>query len=96
MSGRIVVSVERAEGLRSYCVENGIPLEVVTAGEGDLVVAAADAGSRCTGNQLHPGGWIACADAWELAGRLGLPRRLMGGLLTHLEVKIRECQLGCF
>ena len=95
MSGRIVVPAERAEELRTYFVEQGIPLEVVTEGEGDLVVAAAP-GSRCTGNRLHPGGWITCADAWELAGRLDLPRHRMGGLLTRLEVKIRECQLGCF
>ena len=45
---------------------------------------------------LYAGGWIACQTAREMAGELGIANRAMGRLLDLLDVKIRECELGCF
>jgi hypothetical protein len=41
-------------------------------------------------------GRILCARAQELAGELGVPIPLVGRALDLLEIKIVECQLGCF
>ncbi len=41
-------------------------------------------------------GKIACAAAFKLADELGLSRRQMGELLNELQIKITQCQLGCF
>ena len=41
-------------------------------------------------------GRIPCARAQELAGELGVPIPLVGRALDLLEIKIVECQLGCF
>ncbi len=43
-----------------------------------------------------PQGKIACAAAFRLAGELSLSTQEMGKLLNELEIKIKQCQLGCF
>ena len=39
---------------------------------------------------------LPCAAAWRLADARGLPRPLMGSVSETLNVRISECQLGCF
>jgi hypothetical protein len=41
-------------------------------------------------------GRIPCALAQQLAGELGVPIPLVGRALDLLDIKIVECQLGCF
>ena len=41
-------------------------------------------------------GRIPCARAQQLAGELGVPIPLVGRALDLLDIKIVECQLGCF
>lgn len=41
-------------------------------------------------------GRLACARAQALAGELGVPIPLVGRALDLLDIKIIECQLGCF
>jgi len=43
-----------------------------------------------------PEGKIPCAQAFQLAEECGLSRRRLGELLNELEIKIVQCQLGCF
>ncbi|MFP3868144.1 MAG: hypothetical protein ACLFUU_08275 [Desulfobacteraceae bacterium] len=43
-----------------------------------------------------PEGKIACARAFQLAEECGLSRQRLGELLNELEIKIIQCQLGCF
>lgn len=45
---------------------------------------------------IYAGGWIECPTAWAIAQKLALPVQKMGVLLTHLNVKVRNCGLGCF
>ena len=45
---------------------------------------------------IYSGGWIACETARDLAKKLAISIRQMGGLLDQLNVKIRKCSLGCF
>ena len=45
---------------------------------------------------IYAGGWIECPTAWALAQKLGISVQQMGVLLTHLNVKVRNCGLGCF
>ncbi|MCX6093197.1 MAG: hypothetical protein NTX23_10105 [Candidatus Bipolaricaulota bacterium] len=42
------------------------------------------------------GGRLPCAAAWRLADDRGLPRLLMGSVAETLNVRVSECQLGCF
>ena len=41
-------------------------------------------------------GKIACAEAFAIAEKLGLPRKTVGDAATRLKIKIYNCQLGCF
>jgi hypothetical protein len=43
-----------------------------------------------------PNGKIPCAAAFKLAEELGITRSQFGELLNELNVKIIQCQLGCF
>jgi hypothetical protein len=43
-----------------------------------------------------PNGRIPCAAAFQLAQELGLTRSRFGELLNELNIKIVQCQLGCF
>ena len=43
-----------------------------------------------------PNGRIPCAAAFKLAEELGITRSRLGELLNELNIKIIQCQLGCF
>jgi hypothetical protein len=43
-----------------------------------------------------PNGRIPCAAAFKLSEELGLTRSRLGELLNELNIKIIQCQLGCF
>jgi hypothetical protein len=43
-----------------------------------------------------PEGLLPCAVAFQVAERLGVPRRHVGEAATELGIKIVDCQLGCF
>jgi len=41
-------------------------------------------------------GQLPCVRAWRLADERGLPRLLLGSVAETLDVRICDCQLGCF
>lgn len=41
-------------------------------------------------------GRLPCADAWEIARKLNLPRMKVSAACEALQVKIKPCQLGAF
>ncbi len=41
-------------------------------------------------------GRITCEAAQKIADETGVPRKDVGVLLNELEIKITDCQLGCF
>lgn len=43
-----------------------------------------------------PNGRIPCPAAFKLAEELGITRSRLGELLNELNIKIIQCQLGCF
>ena len=47
-------------------------------------------------NKLLAGGCIACPVARATAAKLGIDGRRMGKLLDLLDIRVRECELGCF
>ena len=47
-------------------------------------------------HQACTNGRLTCAAAWLLADERGLPRLLLGAIAETLDVRICDCQLGCF
>jgi hypothetical protein len=73
-----------------------LPLVVRREGKGDLRVAAGGASGTSTRSTLRPGGRISCPAARAMAERAGIPHRKMARLLDVLEIRVEDCDLGCF
>ena len=84
------------EKLRSFVDTEEVPLEVVSDDDGTVRVVESAERSPCDSFILRPGGWITCSMARAMAARLTVNGRQMGKLLDLLDIKIRECELGCF
>lgn len=41
-------------------------------------------------------GTITCARCLALARELGIPTKSIGPMLTEMDIRIVQCQLGCF
>jgi hypothetical protein len=39
---------------------------------------------------------LTCAEAFSIAERFGVEKRELGHICNAYEIRIRECQLGCF
>ena len=86
---------ELRETLASFLSNEGIALEVVAA-DGDARIESASERTMCESSILYPGGWIRCPEALALAARLNIVSGDVGKLLDRLDIKVRECNLGCF
>lgn len=64
--------------------------------DGEVADRRADADELKGRCDLMAGGKIACRDAFGIAARLGLDLGKFGDLLNGINVKISNCQLGCF
>ena len=96
MAGTLGVPEGMLKQVSEFVEAKAISLRVV--GDGDCTVRVVQSEERLpsTPAVLHTGGWIACATARSMAGKLGIKPRDMGKLLNHLDIKIRNCELGCF
>ena len=92
------ISIENsmADSFSQFLNEKGIDLAVVTDKSGDLAVVRCDDRRESNVHIIYAGGWIACATAHAIAKKMGISLRQMGEVLNHLDVKIRQCSLGCF
>lgn len=96
MAATLSVPESMAERVRDFVRAEGIPLEVVSGRSATVEVAESAERRPCVAGTLYAGGWISCAVAWSTARELGVERASFGRLLDALDIKIRECQLGCF
>lgn len=96
MSTTLVVPAPMLEAVGAFVGAEAIPLNVVADGQGDVTVEKSDERKPSTLYTLQAGGWITCPMAHEVASRLGISPGQIGKLLDHLDVKVRQCELGCF
>jgi hypothetical protein len=47
-------------------------------------------------HRVRVDGQLSCVEAWRWADERGLPRLLFGSVAETLDVRISDCQLGCF
>ena len=88
------------EGLRktigAFVQAEALPIDVVLDGDGTVRVVQSAGRRQSDPTTLQAGGWIACTVARATAVKLRIDSRKMGRLLDLLDIKIRECELGCF
>jgi len=97
---RICVSRSLESQLKTFIGGRGIDIEVVSSSydsSNDILIdESGDQRQESNLRILYKGGFISCNNAWGLADMLGMSFSQMGALLDHLDVKIKQCQLGCF
>lgn len=93
---KLSVPKSLSDKVLQFTKNNSIPLDVVTE-NADITVKI------CTGDCLesdlatmYSGGWIKCKNARLMAKNLDITKSQMGKLLDELNIKVRECGLGCF
>jgi hypothetical protein len=96
MKSKICVPPDMLDSLGAFVESEGLPLEPTTCEDCALRVVHAESGVESDLSTLQAGGWIECAVAWRLAGKLGTSTAKVGELLDFLDIKIRKCALGCF
>ena len=87
---------EIADSLTAFITAESIDLNVSCEGPGEVKAVKSAARDKSDAETIQSGGWIECATALAMAGRLGISTRHMGAILDFLDVKIRKCALGCF
>ena len=98
--GAIEVPETLMESLGEFIQKEGIALSLVAVGGADdeakIRVVQAEAREQGDAATLPSGGWITCADALEMARQLNIKPNEMGRIIDFLDIKIRQCSLGCF
>ncbi|MBN2445874.1 MAG: hypothetical protein JXO22_04070 [Phycisphaerae bacterium] len=96
MSLTLTVADDLVPKMTEFVRAESLPWDLTAAGGNIEIVASAPEPQQCTPDVLRAGGWIVCSDAFASAELLGIPKRTMGKLLNHLDIKLKACQLGCF
>lgn len=96
MKNKVYVDLALFESLSAFTAAEGIQIELTKGDDWDVKVLMQDDPRESDLQTLYFGGWIECGTALTLAGKLGIPRVQIGVLLNHLEIKVKQCSLGCF
>ncbi|MFH1754588.1 MAG: molybdenum cofactor guanylyltransferase [Candidatus Latescibacterota bacterium] len=98
--GNMPLSVTVPESLRedltAFLKTESIQLAVASGIAGDIEVLSAADRQESTIDKLYKGGWVNCEVARTAAEKLSLSYRDFGKILDYLNIKVRECGLGCF
>lgn len=96
MTASLVVPESMVTSVCEFLTTEAIPLDVATSGESAVRVETSTTRQQCRTDVLYTGGWIACSEAFTIADTLGIGAGNMGKLLDRLDIRVRQCQLGCF
>jgi len=96
MAASLAVPEGMATSVSEFVAAESISLDVVTSGPGAVRVETPTTQQQCKTGLLYTGGWIACSEAFTMADTLGIGAGNMGKLLNLLDIRVRQCQLGCF
>ena len=51
---------------------------------------------ECDENNLFADGFSTCPNAFKVAAKIGVGRDVFGQFLNALDIKLKQCQFGCF
>ena len=96
MKKKICIPASMAPSFQEFLDSEGITVELVSDEQCDVEVIQCNDRKESNLDTIYSGGWVVCETARALAKKLAIPVRQMGKLLDCLDVKIRNCSLGCF
>ena len=82
--------------LSKFVDTEGIQIELTQEDNSDVRILLNDDRKESDLETLYPGGWIACPAALAMAKKLQLKTIQIGAILDHLNIKVKQCSLGCF
>jgi hypothetical protein len=80
----------------AFLAKENIQLAVTSGDSGDVEILPSEERLESKSTKLYKGGWIKCDEARAAAEKLTLQYREFGKVLDYLDIKIRDCELGCF
>lgn len=85
-----------SQKLIKFINDSNIALEVV-AEDGDLKIElSGEQKLKSNLSTLYSGSWVSCATARATAANLAITLKQMGEMLNVINVKVKQCGLGCF
>ena len=96
MKTRLCAPEDMTESIQRLVESEQMSIQVVSEGECDVKVVRSEDRAESDLNTLQSGGWIKCEVARAGAKKLRTSTRKTGKLLDLLDIKVRECGLGCF
>ena len=96
MKRRIYADDSLIESLGCIIEAKGIQIDLTKENDSDVRVFISGTRKESDLKTLYSGGWIACRTALSMAKKLEIPRVQMGLILNHLDIKVKNCSLGCF
>ena len=96
MSVTIGVTSALAQTVADWVQAETLSVEVVSDGSGTVQIVRPEGRQQSDPSTLQAGGWITCGDARALAAKLEVPVPAVGKLLDVLDIRLRNCELGCF
>ncbi len=98
--GAMGKSIRVPEAMRvdfnALMAKENITLEAVSDGSSDISIEPGEERRESSISVLYPGGWIKCEVARAMAKKLSVGYGDIGKILNFLNIKIRDCALGCF
>ncbi len=79
-----------------FAGKEGLPIAITGEDNCTIKIADSEESRESVENTLYAGGWIRCSVARRLSVTLGTTEKKTGALLNLLNIKIRDCELGCF
>ena len=98
MTAVINIPESLKENFADLLVQSGIDLEIAPDGSGQVRVIEEAETERREGTRsiLYTHGWINCEAARQVAENLSISYGGAGRILDFLDIKVRNCELGCF
>ena len=98
MAASINLPDSLTKGFADLIQKDGIDLEMVQDGSGRVSIVEGEESARreSTLSELYTHGWINCEVARQIADSLSIPYDAAGKLMNFLDIKVRNCGLGCF
>ena len=96
MASTISVSKSLLEKVEALIRSEGNSVQIVQDGTATVNIVEAQGRVESDDSTLYACGWIRCRTARRIAEKLGVSHKQIGMLLDVLQIKARDCELGCF
>jgi len=90
-------TAEQKKKLQEFFTGEGVTAKFADSMEdGVITIQWPNERYECDENNLFADGFSTCPTAFKVAAKLGVKRGIYGKFLNVLDIKLKQCQFGCF